>query len=188
MNSKLTRTIFGVLLIQLLVGCSTYTPVLAPNARIDAEAGYVYGRFTLEKPDPTGLFGFRLRAGLVIEEENGSNRYSIQFEPEGVPSVIAVKPGIYVLKKLTFATGDYIPSGEKNFQEGPLTSPFTVDPGKAYYIADFVVATGGSSLGSSVTYWWKLKSVTDNYISTTTDVKKMLPQLESTINTRAIIK
>ena len=116
MISKLIRLIFGALLVQLLTGCSTYTSVLSPNTGTDPEVGYVYGRYTLEKPDTAGPF-FRLRAGLSVEEENGPNHYLIQFQPDGVPTVISVIPGTYVLKRMVFATKDYVTAGEKNFRD-----------------------------------------------------------------------
>jgi len=188
LNTNKLRLLFGALLLQQLAGCATYTSALDPGTKTDPEAGYVYGRFKIGRPDSGGLLPARLRAGLVINEKNGANSYAIQFELEGVPSAIAIKPGTYVIKKLTFATGDYLQSGEKIFPEGPLTTLFTVESGKAYYLADFVVATKISSTGSSRTFSWQLTSVTDNYISTTAELKKTLPQLESITTLRAIAK
>lgn len=170
-------------------GCATYsTPILSTTA-LSQQSSYLYGRFTVVELDKDGLIPSigHLRCGLVIESTNKDNTYHIQFNTDETPSAIAVAPGTYSIRKFTFAAYDYVREGEKEIASGPLTLPFSVQPGKAYYLGDIVVGaearlsspiySPSSTIIINTSHTWKLSSVADNYKQTTEDLIKVLPQL-----------
>jgi len=114
------------LLLAAPTGCGAYTPPLAAGDRLKSGYGYVYGRFTLKKQNPETVG--HLRAGLVLETEDQSASYTIQFNLDDTPTAIAVRPGTYSLSKITFANWLHQREGEKPITDGRLTVPFTLVP------------------------------------------------------------
>jgi hypothetical protein len=181
---RTTAKITSILaLLQLTAACTIFTSALSPETKPEPGAGYVYGRFTLNESS----FGIgHLRMGLVLEDKEKTESYTIQFEWTDSPFVIAVKPGNYALKKFVFASWDYVSEGEKKLPEGPLTKAFVVEPGKAYYIADLVGQSTASFNGFATTHSWRLESVKDDYEKTTADFKNKFQNFREVDFTRAI--
>ena len=162
------------------------------DASPQPEVGYIYGRFALNEQISAPLPS---KMGLVLQEQHTDSTYTIKFKPvetsvyrDGVwitkrvddPSliaVIAVKPGTYTLKKL----------GGKSLGASRLTQPFVVDAGKAYYIADFAVQSSEVWLpGLAYAYSWKVDALSDNYESTTAELKAKFPHFSLLPTARAL--
>src|SRR5262245_20156362 len=159
-----------IALLQFVTGCTISTPVVGYDASPQPEVGYLYGRF-VQNEVITSILG-RLKLGLVLQEQHTNSTYTIEFQPGDVPSVIAVPPGTYALIKL----------GGKSLRASPLTKPFVVDAGKAYYLADFVVQT--STLGSAS--GWQVEAIRDNYERTTAELQAKFPRLSLLPTARAL--
>jgi hypothetical protein len=174
-------------LLQLNIGCSSFTPSLKPDTKPDPGTGYVYGKFTLVM-----LNNGRLRMGLAMdeekkEEEKNIGRYTIEFEQSNAPTLIAIKPGNYVLKKFVYAYNSGQIVSEKLISEGPLTKVIKIEPGKAYYIADFVgQASFYSTGGGGVMHSWRLDSIKDNFNNTTIEFKNKYPEFKKLETERAL--
>jgi len=182
MNSSILRIAFIVLLLQFAVGCVSFSNTLLPETKADPESAYLYGNFYLDfNVNSTS----HLRMGAVFEAVDASKKYSIEFERSQTLVAVAVEPGNYVLTKMVFATWDYELSGEEPFTDGPLARPFLVEPGKAYYLADFAGFAYTTSTGTSVKQSWRLKSVKDNYGKTTAEFHETYPGLRQLETKRA---
>jgi hypothetical protein len=157
--------------------------VVKPESKPVANAAYLYGRFRLVH-DSQGLG--RLRMGLIVEGESNAQNYTIEFIPDGTPSMIAVKPGTYRMKKVLFAYWDYARHGEKQIPEDKLTKAFKAEPGKAYYLGDFTGKTVTRVGYSTVTNAWALKEIDDKFKQTTADTRKKYPGLNQLEYLRAV--
>lgn len=177
MNSTL-RTLLLLTSIALSA-CAAFTPPLSTADAPTSGTGYIYGRFTLK--DVTTGFG-HLRMGLGL---SGPHEYTIQFETENDLVVIAVPSGSYSISKLVFATYDYAKAGEKPILDSRLASPFIVEPGKAYYIGDYVAESGGTYKGGTTTQSWRLSSIRDAYEDSTSHLKSKFPLLQGLETKRA---
>lgn len=189
--SRLSIKIFCVIaILQFVTGCISFTPAVGYDASPQPEVGYIYGRFVLNEQISSPLPS---KMGLVLQEQHTDSTYTIKFKPvetsvyrDGVwitkrvdvlTSLIAVKPGTYALKKL----------GGKSLVESPLTKPFVVDAGKAYYVADFAVQSSEVWLpGLAYAYSWKVDAISDNYESTTAEFKAKFPRLSLLPTARAL--
>jgi hypothetical protein len=123
--------------------------------------------------------------GLAL---SGPQEYAIQFETKNDLVVLAVPSGSYSINKLVFATYDYVKAGEKPVPRSRLSSPFVVEPGKAYYIGDYVAESNGGAVGGGmVNQSWRLSSIRDAYEESTSDLKSKFPLLKGLDTQRAPI-
>jgi hypothetical protein len=178
MASKIFKTLSILVLLQLMVGCASFAPALSTEVKADPGTGYVFGRFkSVSLPNSF----FSLRLALNLEEQNKLTNYLIKFDKEDATTAIAVKPGIYNLNKLLVFFGmlgdNNMNKRETTLTKGPLTIEFTIESGKAYYIADFLGQTNVTQSYNQETLTWKLESVKDNYENTTLDFKNRYPNL-----------
>jgi hypothetical protein len=163
-----------IAILRLVTGCTSFTPAVGYDASPQPEVGYIYGRFVLNEQISSPLPS---KLGLVLQEQKTDATYTIKFKPVDVPSLVAVKPGTYALKKL----------GGKSLAESPLTQPFVVDAGKAYYVADFTVQSSELWFpGLVYSYSWKVDAIRDNYESTTAELKAKFPHLSFLPTARAL--
>lgn len=170
-----------------LAACANFSSTLSADARPDGDHAYLYARLTLTGEAGQGFC--HLRAGLTIEQLDGSGSYNMEFDPDVSVVAIPVKPGTYRLRSLLFARCDSYVAGERLIPPSELLAKsFTVKAGTAYYVADMVVQAGMSSnaagtdaqgagpVGQSE-MTWQLVSATDNYSQTTRDFNLRYPRL-----------
>lgn len=151
-------------------------PVPTPDVTIDADHGYIYGRFLLTTPSSSTFGGDLFKIGLVIAENDTGVPRTVQFQRTLRVSVIAVKPGTYkLLKFLQEGTLREALIGEAVVEE-KLTKAFSVEAGKAYYIGDFFVESNRRSLFSKID--WSLERVVNEYDLATAQLKKNFPAFE----------
>ena len=134
----------GAMLTGALAACATsdVKEPLAPAAAASSSKGYLYGRFNLY-----GVVG----ALLWIRLENVDNRQTFMpFQDIGAPPyAIEIEPGTYQIKGLTKAKGG--PPNmltEIDVENAPIppglsliSRPIVVQPGKGYYLGDFVASS-----------------------------------------------
>lgn len=174
------KKIAGALLVVIaLSGCVNYASNVKRTETADPTVGYVYGRFNL-----TPVSSLNARIGLVVQEEQTGETYTILFHRarKSPVAVTAMKPGVYTLTKFSFAKKDLFVMGtelrDSVITDQRLAKPFRVEPGKAYYIGDFV---GQSSVeyGYSIhTFHWKIRSIRNNYEDSTEELKGKYPNLK----------
>jgi len=165
----------AVAFMQALTACTTiisYSSPVLPKARFDPEVGYIYGRLKLEKSSAeTAKMGLVLRRGVET--------INLEFLFSGAVSVYAVEPGKYAVRQVMCTDGS-LKKGTFFIPEEHILE-FVVEPGKAYYIGDFLGRTADRSQRYSthtkVDLYWGLESVQDNYEVTTTAVKRFFPAL-----------
>lgn len=184
LNDGIMKSVLRTLLLATsiaLSACAAFTPPLSPSAAPDSSTGYIYGRFTLK--DVSRGIG-HLRMGLAI---SGPQEYTIQFETKNDLVVLAVPSGSYSINKLVFATYDYAKAGEKPIPGSRLRSPFIVEPGKAYYIGDYLAESGGAAGGGVLNQFWRLSSIRDAYEESTSQFKSKFPLLQGLQTERAAV-
>jgi hypothetical protein len=184
------KIVSAFLLFSTLSGCVTYAPTLKPIETLKPTVGYIYARLTLHRES---RFARGLRIGLILEEKETAETYTLQFQTskkESGVSVIAVKPGIYKISKISFARGDFsaltTSVGEKPINDPRLTTEFRVEPGKAYYVGDFVGRTSADYYVVSMVQHWQMQSVANNYDNTTNELKEKFLNFKE-IDTTSVI-
>ena len=178
MVNKIFKILSVLIMVQLIIGCVSIPSALSPEAKSEPGVGYVYGRFkNVHTPDS---FYRHPRLVLNLQGKNNVTNYLIKFDEVESTTAIAVKPGIYNLNTLLIFWGlsdDKINRRETTLTKGPLTVEFSVEPGKAYYIGDFLGNTLATETLSSQSLEWKLESVKNNFENTTLDFKNKYPNL-----------
>ncbi len=163
--------------LPLVTACVIFTPQVGRDSPAEADSGYIYGRFTLTTPESSSLGGGLVKMGLVVADTRTGLPYTIQFLRSRQISVVAVRPGTYTLSKLAFGGANSETMGEETLTHEKLTKEFRVEPGKVYYIGDFLGLTNRPSIFSKVD--WSLQSIRNNYEATTRDFKQRFPKFQN---------
>jgi hypothetical protein len=168
-----------------LAGCANFTSSLGPNAKPDPRLGYLYARLTLTGEGGQGFC--HLRAGLTLQQVDGSGSYNMEFDPEADVVAIPVKPGTYRVHSLIYTSCDSEVLGERVIPASE-TRPFKVDAGTVCYIVDLVVQAGmdpnavgigkgGEAPVGETEMTWQVTSIKDNRLQTTQDFHARYPDL-----------
>ncbi|HMO04828.1 MAG TPA: hypothetical protein PKC67_04935 [Kiritimatiellia bacterium] len=162
-----------VLSFSLLVsGCVSYAPAIRDAKPLQAGEGVVYGRFKQ-------LPAFNsLQLGLVLKSENTGKDYIIKFSKHRPLVAISVPPGNYSINKLICATGEGFKS---HYIATSASLCFTVMPGHAYYVGDYLGETSSEVDGTFVNYKWSLVSKKNNFMESTKEMRSYYPFLDNTI-------
>lgn len=169
-----TKIASTLLLAIALSGCVNYASTVKRTEALDPTVGYVYGRFNL-----TPASSLNARIGLVVQEDQTKETYTLLFHRarSSPVSITAIKPGLYTLAKFSFAKKDLFIMGtelrDSVITDQRLATPFRVEPGKAYYIGDFV----GQSTQEFNYFSWKINSIHNNYRRSTEELKEKFPNL-----------
>ena len=182
MYPGILRLIVLLSALSLLSGCASFSQPVGPDTRADPALGYVYGIFAVDNTSNNPL---PLRMGLVLESEDHTRKYTIEFE-SGYPIVVTkVEPGTYSLSKFVYVTGNSV-AIEDPIAAGPLSRPFRIEAGKAYYLADFDGIIRTLPAGTSLRHQWKINSIRDNFSYATDKFKRTYPGLAQLPAQRAL--
>jgi hypothetical protein len=178
MSVKIVLAILSTMM--LLAGCAGRTPQLQSSDRPVSDAGYIYGRCSLNA-SPRDC---RLEVALVVTSEKGKERErritfiksdldfdqpleKRKYTPVDVVG-IAVEPGEYTIESVDFIHEDGSVNSRKSFDKH--FGLFTVEKGKAYYVGDFSATTRCLQTGpQGFQYSWSMKEQNYNFIRTTAD-------------------
>jgi hypothetical protein len=190
------KIVSTLLLIFTLAGCVTYTKTVNTKQPLNLNSGYIYGRLSVHHERQRSTQIRRdLEIGLVLKDKETSETYTMLFKGAKMISIIAVKPGVYTVDKVSFASksmpGAPTQIGEQPIVDYRLPKEFTVEAGKGYYIGDFEGSTKSYpelTWRGAVTYEeWHLTPLRDNFDATTSEVKENYPNL-SELETTSVIK
>jgi len=137
-----------------------YSTILPTSTTPSSDNCYLYGKFEMKKNAPMGGGAF----GLVIKKIGANEKYTIKFPKEKGISAIKVSPGEYQLEKIvgTDFTSEIL--FELQIERNPewksvYRKPFTLSPGKAYYLGYvYAVYSSGvkySSQGARISQHFK---------------------------------
>lgn len=170
-RKQLLRCVGTLAVALLMSGCTTFSPTIGKDAKPEIGKAYVFGRFALQASQSGPGY---LRIGVELQEKTNGRGYTMQFDQSGDPSLVEVKPGTYSLTEFVFAYWTYESAGSRPVSDVRLTKPFVVEPGKAYYLGDYVGHSDASRFGVAA---WRISSVRDRFASTTDEVREKYPGL-----------
>lgn len=172
----------------ILGGCATvrYQKAMDPNAVLNREKGYLYGRFSLQR-DLWNQF----RLALRLENTANGNPLCIRLVDDRPLYAVEVDPGRYRISDITYAPWGAMMEFEAKKIALPEEPPYlhraiTVEPGKLYYLGDFSGSSKRTGAGLSpvpggmlfwVTFTGGNVSVEQNFAATTAQLKSLHPQL-----------
>jgi hypothetical protein len=185
---SISKKIIGlVLIVSTLLSCSpvTYSSRIKPNETPDNTKAYIYGRTTLIRDS---IASQSLDIGLVVGEVGTPNEVILRFIParknkiNAVVSVVAVRPGLYEVKEISFArnTNNYQFSKVERqaIKDAKLTGVFQVEAGKAYYVGDYTGRTySGIVEVNTVMQKRKITAIEDKFDEATSELKKTYSNL-----------
>lgn len=173
--------ILFILSYLLVSGCASHNPLLLPSDRPKSDAGYIYGRLSLEAtPQACGLGVGLILSGLANGKEEEyllkfiklDHDFEVSEETAGTSRDdiigMSLHPGDYTIENAAFLSEDGSEFTRKSFNKHFGT--FTVEKGKAYYLGDFTAVTKctrKSAQGNQ--YSWSMKEADINFIKTTAD-------------------
>ena len=171
--------------VVMSVGCANlnYRSPVEPSARPNLQKSYLYGRFSLDSD-----FMNKVRLALQIENSGNGKILSVRLLNGRQVYAVEVEPGTYRLKGFVYALLGAVMEFETTKIQLPakpsyLTAPFTAEPGKAYYLGDYL----GSSRRTgfiltpffvSTTFRGGIVGVGQNFSGTTSKLKTLLPRLK----------
>jgi len=172
--------------VVMSVGCANlhYGSPVEPSARPNPQRSYLYGRFSLDSD-----FMNKVRLALQIENTGNGEILSLRLLNEQQVYAVEVEPGTYRLKGFIYALLGAVMEFETTKIQLPaepayLTAQFTAEPGKAYYLGDYL----GSSRRTgfiltpffvSTTFRGGIIGIGQNFSGTTSTLKTVLPQLKN---------
>lgn len=183
-RKKLSLLLF---LVVFVCGCASvnYGRPINTSMRPKPNKGYLYGKFFLERD-------FMNKFRLALRFENIANGSISSIRLLNAQSIYAVEidPGVYRLKDIIYA-----PLGAMmDFEIKKLTIPsepeylhknITVEPGRIYYLGDFSGSSRRTGFGAvligpifavCVTFEGGSVGVEQNFLATTKELKRLLPQ------------
>jgi hypothetical protein len=156
----------------LLSGCTEFAIPINPDETLEPSNGYLYGRFSISSGALTPL-----QMGFAVSTLDMKHQKIIRFEREDDTYAVALKPGSYKMTSIVF-TKTYQKEGEEALPSSLADHVILVEPGKAYYIGDYV---GDAEMMFAVLFTannWRLKEVKNNYTATTERLEALYPQFK----------
>lgn len=170
--------IFGFLALNLCACAAlVFVPASPPRVTIDADHGYIYGRFVLTTPQSSAFGAELAKIALIVAEKDTEAPHTVPFQSSLRVLVIAVDPGTFKLSKLVQMGALREPLREETITGGNLMNAFSVEAGKTYYIGDIYAEGSRRSLFSKVDFG--LARVVDEYELATTELKKSFPAFQN---------
>jgi hypothetical protein len=174
---RIAAAAFGFLAVNLCACAAlVFLPASLPRVTIDADHGYIYGRFVLTIPESSAFGPELAKIALIVAEKDTEAPHAVPFQSSLRVSVIAVDPGAFKLSKLVQMGALRETLREETVTGGNLTKAFNVEPGKAYYIGDIYAEGSRRSLVSKIDL--RLARVMDEYEQATAELKKSFPSFE----------
>jgi hypothetical protein len=172
-----TAVIVGFLALNLCACAAlVFLPASLPRVTIDADHGYIYGRFVLTTPESSAFGPELAKIALIVAEKDTEAPHTVPFQSSLRVSVIAVDPGAFKLSKLVQMGSLRETLREESITGGNLMNAFSVEAGKAYYIGDIYAEGSRRSLFSKIDF--SLTRVVDEYEQATAELKKSVPGFE----------
>jgi hypothetical protein len=158
-----------------LVGCAAQTPSVTQSEKPTGRDAYLYGRFFLEaKGGKLALDGHQTM-GFVIKCASGET-YSFRSSSDNVLQVIKIAPSTCSLAEFVQTNADGQVRSRTRAPE-KLMHDVKFDAGKAYYLGDFYAEASTIPVGKSVSSVWNIKTVRNDYTSTSAALKAAYPNL-----------
>lgn len=176
-ESKGLRWLLLFILFYLLSGCAVklarpFDKGIAPNK----QKSYVYGRFALNNSAN--------EIALRIQETKWNGEvYNIAFYNSLRHYVVEVKPGKYYIGKISYIKDTGTESGEHPITEESPAAEFQLEPGKIYYLGDYLGSSSREFTGNFINYKWRLQSIQDNFNNSTEIIKTMYPSFQENFET-----
>lgn len=137
---RLYPVVFVVILGLSLSSCFGPTTLnsLKKTDPVAKQRSYLYGNFYMKKAG--------VRMSLTIKNLNNNKIFSIDFDYSGLFSklqkekIVSLDPGKYVIDQIRVTTnaGQNSKTTAYDFRYSEYRRPFVLEPGKKYYLGDFV--------------------------------------------------
>lgn len=165
-------------LISLLTACITTAPALKPEAPLDKDSAYVYGRFLLKSQQG----GNRDKLGIAVNlyrvnDPQSTYVLGMQLSQPDAVYAVAVTPGNYRISGWT--AGEDSRSKQFEGESNEMTRVFEIEKGKAYYLGDFTGKSSAEHRVGSIYYQWNIEDISYNYNKTDADFRQRYPNLAS---------
>lgn len=157
-----------------LAACTAFLPQVDVRDRPDSGRAYVYGRFA-KVVDSATLFSGK---GLVlIIKCNDGREHLIDFSEDQPLKMIGLAPSRCALDEFAMTDTFGMPQRKVAIAEIPQT--FEVAAGRAYYIGDFRAHLTSDKWNPLVVRSYARQWASDNYQTTTQELKRTYPNFSS---------
>lgn len=179
MHKKIYRLV-PLIFCAMLSGCASWTPKLPADAVPTGKEAYLFGKFKIDSKKGwlSGFDGYSTM-GFVFSCRNGEV-VTIRFDNESPLTLIKAPADQCSFKEIIYTNGD----GEINKRNPAPKHMFqnmVLAPNTAYYLGDYSAEFSVRSTGSLVTTEWKMKEVANQYQTTSLEMRKLYPKLESVL-------
>ena len=172
--------VFPCLAVALLAGgCAVYTKGIRPDAALNPQVAYLYGRFFMKTQEHVGSFRGRQSMGLVIRCEDGRT-YTFGSSDTRDVQVLAVRPSRCWLIEAAAADQEGIVH-QRIPADRSIQRPLQFSAGRAHYLGDYF-ARGDFRAQHMFRGWqlfwrWAMDPADDRYESTTAEMKQTFRNL-----------
>jgi hypothetical protein len=158
-----------------VVGCAAHTPSVTQDEKPTGQEAYLYGRFYVDaKGGKLALDGHQTM-GFVIACASGET-YTFRSSNDNALQVIRIAPSACSLTEFVQTNADGQVRSRTRAPE-KLMRDVKFDAGKAYYLGDFYAEASPTPVGKSVSSVWSIKTVRNDYTSTSAALKAAYPNL-----------
>ncbi len=179
-SAVLFAVISGVIPL-LLSGCAEYTPGLRATDPYSPQSAYVYGRFFIDAESKTLALDGHQSMGFSVRCRDG-NRYVLRFSAQSPLQVIRVAPSVCQIDEIIYTAASGTTLGRK-LPPFRLLENESLAAGGVYYVGDFFARGTSKStyngLRGEINWDWRLTGTTDNYDTTTDQLKRRFPSFAS---------
>jgi len=158
-----------------VIGCAAQTLSVTQSEKPTGQEAYLYGRFFVEVKEGKLALDGHQTMGFVIKCASGET-YTFRSSSDNVLQVIKIAPSMCSLTEFVQADADGQVRSRTRAPE-KLMRDVKFEAGKAYYLGDFYAEVSTTPVGKSVSSVWSIKTVRNDYTSTSAALRAAYPNL-----------
>lgn len=170
-RTKYTGTILILFLfsiIFMLAGCSVQlAKPIARHVSAKKDKAYIYGKFRALNQSQNKI-AFKLQEASLIGKV-----YYIPFDFPPNYFALELDAGRYTIGKIALLTNNHTWFKEISLSEDVSDADFLLEPGKIYYLGDYIGYSHVEDKPRARHYEWQLQEIDNNFKSTTSVIKTM---------------